>query len=463
VGTPINRERIDELIEIETGRLVANTQESKRRWQEATRHLTNGVASSYQYVEPYPISIANGHGARVSDVDGNEYYDFMLGFGAMIQGHSNAVIGEALAAQFPLGTHFGAPSGDAAVVAKELARRFGLPKWRYTNSGSESTMDAIRIARAMTGRETVLKIFGSYHGHHDTVMVDIGWIDPANRGSRDHYASIPYGAGIPQSVVDMTVAVPFNDADLMEKRIEELTAEGRTPACLIMEPAMMSLGVVLPEPGYLARVRDITTRHNIVLIFDEVKIGLIIGPGGGGQRYGVTPDMVTVSKAPAGGLPSGAIGMSEEASSFVQSGAVYQVGTYNGNPLVLAAARASLFDVLTDDAYAYVARLNDRIVAGCDDVIKRHDLVAYTVGIGSKGCVVFSDTKVVDWESYWVSDEHLDYTTALTTLAWLFNMNRGVFMAPGREEEWTLSVAHDEASADAYVTVFDELASALRA
>ena len=174
------------------------------------------------------------------------------------------------------------------MVGDELARRWGLPKWRFTNSGSESTMDAIRIARGTTGRETIVKIFGSYHGHHDGVMVSIG-VEYDQIGDHENLASLPYGAGIPQAVVDLTIPVPFNDAGAMERRIERLTEEGRKPACVIMEPAMMNLGVVLPEPGYLEAVRDITRRHGIVLIFDEVKTGLCIAAGGATERWGVTP------------------------------------------------------------------------------------------------------------------------------------------------------------------------------
>jgi glutamate-1-semialdehyde 2,1-aminomutase len=384
-------------------------------------------------------------------------WDFHNGFGSMVQGHAHPAIGAAIAARYPQGTHFGCPTEDDVTVADELARRFGLPKWRYTNSGSEATMDAIRIARAVTGRDTVMKIFGSYHGHHDTVMVSIG-VEYDKIGDRENLASLAYGAGIPQATVDMTVAVPFNDAGAMERRIERLTAEGRKPACVIMEAAMMNLGVVLPEPGYLEAVREITHRHGIVLIFDEVKTGLTVAPGGATDKFGVTPDMVTLAKALGGGLPSGAIGGTEEVMAVVEDGTVYQVGTYNGNPLTMAAARASLEEVLTPEAYAHLDHLNDRIVKGCQAVVDKYDLPGYAVGIGSKGCVTFSTTKVVDYETF---KENQD--AALADLAWLYNLNRGIFMTPGREEEWTLSVTHTDEAIDAYIAVFDELARELTA
>ena len=453
----IDRNRIAELTAREAARLDERTRASKDTYERARVHLSGGVASSYQLRDPWPIYIAKGDGPLVWDVDGNQMWDFHNGFGSMVQGHAHPAIGAAINRRYPEGTHFGCPTEDDIYVADELARRWGLPKWRYTNSGSEATMDAIRIARGLTGRDTVLKIFGSYHGHHDTVMVSIG-VEYDKIGDRENLASLAYGAGIPQSVVDMTIAVPFNDAEAMERRIQRLDAEGRKPACVIMEAAMMNLGVVLPEDGYLQAVRDITKKYGIVLIFDEVKTGLCIAPGGATEKFGVQPDMVTLAKALGGGLPSGAIGGTEEVMSVVEDGSVYQVGTYNGNPLSMVAARASLEEVLTPQAYAHLDRLNDRIVTGCQAIVDKYDLPGYAVGIGSKGCVTFSTEKVVDYETF---KENQD--AELADLAWLFNLNRGIFMTPGREEEWTLSVTHTDEAIDAYIAVFDELASDLTA
>jgi glutamate-1-semialdehyde 2,1-aminomutase len=453
----IDRQRIKELIEREEKALNDRTRKSEEMYKRAHAVLSGGVASSYQLRDPWPIYLERGNGPRVWDVDGNEMYDFHNGFGAMVQGHAHPAIGKAIRERYDLGTHFAAPTEDAVIVAEELQRRWGLPRWRYTNSGSESTMDAIRIARAWAKRDTVMKIFGSYHGHHDTVMVSIG-VEYDKIGDRDNLASLPYGAGIPQAVVEMTIAVPFNDADAMERRIERLADEGRLPACVIMEAAMMNLGIVLPEPGYLEAVREITRRHGIVLIFDEVKTGLTIAAGGATERFGVMPDMVTLAKSLGGGTPMGAIGGTDEVMSVVEDGSVYQVGTYNGNPLGVAATRANLLEVLTPDAYAHLDHLNDRICAGCQGVIEKHNLPGYAIGVGSKGCVTFSPVKIVDYESFKANQD-----ADLAELAWLFNMNRGVFMTPGREEEWTLSVTHDDASVDTYVQVFEAMASELLA
>jgi glutamate-1-semialdehyde 2,1-aminomutase len=453
----IDRARVRELTEREERRLNERTPGSEELFHRARKRLTGGVASSYQLHDPWPIYLERGEGQWVWDVDGNAMRDFHNAFGSMVQGHAHPAISRALEERMKLGTHFAAPTEDAVIVGEELARRFGLPLWRYCNSGSEATMDAIRIARGHTGRETVLKIFGSYHGHHDGVMVSIG-VPYDMIGVRDDLASLPYGAGIPQAIADLTVPVPFNDADAMEQRIDRLDAEGRLPACVIMEAAMMNLGVVLPEPGYLEAVREITRRRGIVLIFDEVKTGLAIAAGGATERFGVTPDLVTLAKTLGGGLPAAAIGGTEEAMAAVEDGRVYQVGTYNGSPLVMAAARASLLEVLTPDAYVHLDQLNDRLLAGCTDVIERHGLPGYAVGIGAKGCVTFSPQRIVDYETY---KEHQN--VEVTELAWVYNMNRGIFMTPGREEEWTLSVAHTDEDVDAYVAVFDKLALELTA
>src|SRR3954470_20224140 len=397
VGSPavqLDRGRIRELTERETALLNERTPRSGELFRRADQVLSGGVASSYQLREPWPIYLERGSGARVWDVDGNEMLDFHNGFGSMVQGHAHPAIGRAVSERYARGTHFAAPTEDAIVVGDELARRWGLPKWRYTNSGSESTMDAIRIARAYTGREPILKIFGSYHGHHDAVMVSIG-VAYDEIGPPERPSQLSYGAGIPQATVDLTHAVHFNDAENMERLVAEIQ-----PACVIMEAAMMNLGVVLPEPGYLEAVRTITADAGVVLIFDEVKTGLTIAPGGATKRFGVTPDLITLAKSLGGGLPTGAIGGSEEIMRVVEDGTVYQVGTYNGNPLGMAAARASLTEVLTGDAYAHLDHLNERIVAGCGRVVDEHRLPAYTVGLGAKGCVTFSPQKIVDYETF---------------------------------------------------------------
>jgi glutamate-1-semialdehyde 2,1-aminomutase len=221
---------------------------------------------------------------------------------------------------------------------------------------------------------------------------------------------------------------------------------------------MMNLGVVLPEPGYLEAVRHLTKRLGVLLIFDEVKTGLCIAAGGAVERFGVTPDLLTLAKALGGGLSAGAIGGTEEAFEVVERGDVYQVGTFNGNPLAMAAARASLEEVLTPEGYEVIEAREAHLLRGCQEVIDRYGLPGYAVGIGAKGCITFSPEPIVDYESF---KAHQDAEFA--DLAWLYNMNRRIYMTPGREEEWTLTVAHSPEDCDAFVAAFDEMASDLTA
>jgi len=442
----LDRSKIAELTRRELVRFGERTPRSSEYYDRARRVMPGGVPSSFQTNDPWPVYVERGHGADVWDVDGNEYVDFHNGFGVMCVGHANPTIAAAVKAQVERGTHFAAPTEGSIVVAEELRRRFALPQWRFTNSGTESTMDAVHVARGVTGRDTILKIEGSYHGHHDAVMVSV-YPDLEELGDRDDPVSVPYGAGYPRALTELTRSVPFNDADALGRVLDGL---GGQVAGLIMEPAMMNINIVPPVEGYLERVRELTREHGIKLIFDEVKTGATISPGGATRRFGVTPDMITLAKATCGGFPGGAIGMTEELAAPVADGTIHQYGTFNGNPLVMAAARATLTEVLTDRAYAKLERTNEKVLAGCDELIERYRLPAHTEGLGAKGCVVFSAEPIREYRDYLtkVDDD-------LSTLAWLYHMNRGVFMTPGVEEEWTLSIAHEDEHLQRYLDAFE--------
>jgi glutamate-1-semialdehyde 2,1-aminomutase len=448
-SSTIDRARIAALTEREMHRLTERTPRSKERYERAVKVMPGGVPSSFQQNDPWPVYLERGEGSRVWDVDGNEYVDFHNGFGVMCIGHANPTVTEAVRARAGLGTHFAAPTDGSIVVAEELADRFGLPQWRFTNSGTESTMDAIHLSRGATGRDAILKIEGSYHGHHDAVMVSVY---PAleELGERDDPRSVPYGEGYPRALTDLTRAVPFNDAGALERVLDKLDGE---VAALIMEPAMMNINIIPPLDGYLERVRELTSAHGVKLIFDEVKTGATIARGGAARRFGVEPDMITLAKAICGGYPGGAIGMTEEIAELVTGGRVHQYGTFNGNPLVMAAAEATLTQVLTEDAYEKLEASNNRLLAGCDLVIERYGLPCYTEGLGAKGCVIFAPEPLREYRDYLtkVDDE-------LATLAWLYHMNRGVFMTPGVEEEWTLSIAHSPDHLQRFADALEEFA-----
>jgi glutamate-1-semialdehyde 2,1-aminomutase len=434
------------LTERERATLLQRTRRSGEYFERARQVMPGGVPSQFQRTDPWPTYIERGEGARVWDVDGNEYLDFHNGFGVMCVGHANPLIARAVKARMDEGSHFAAPTEGSIVVAEELRRRWGLPHWRFTNSGTESTMDAVHLARGLTGRDVIVKIEGTYHGHHDAVMISVK--PPADlMGDRDRPNAIPYGLGYAPGTPEATRVVPFNDADAVERVLVEL--EGRV-AGVILEPAMMNINIVCPVDGYLQRVRELTSAHGAQLIFDEVKTGAAIAPGGATELFGVTPDMVCLAKAICGGLPGGAIGMTDELATLVETGAVRQQGTFNGNPLVMAAAQATLLEVLTPDAYAHLHGLNERLMEGCERIIAEYGLPAHTVGMGSKGCVTFSSEPIREYRDYCTKIHH-----ALSDLAWLYHMNHGIFMTPGQDEEWTLSVAHTDEHLARYLEAFE--------
>ncbi len=445
----IDRKRIESLTEGQMAAFRERTGGSAEYFQRASKVMPNGVPSSFQTNDPWPVYIERGQGAQVWDVDGNEYRDFHNGFGVMCIGHANPDVGAAVKARVDQGTHFAAPTEGSIVVAEELQRRFGLPQWRFTNSGTESTMDAVHLARGATGRDGLLKIEGSYHGHHDAVMVSV--YPPLEAlGDRDDPVSVPYGAGYPRAITDLTRSVPFNDADTLEHVLEKI---GDEVAGLIMEPAMMNINIIPPRDGYLERVRELTTKHGVKLIFDEVKTGATISPGGATQRFGVTPDIVTLAKATCGGYPGGAIGMTEELAAIVADGTVHQYGTFNGNPLVMAAAEATLTKVLTGEAYEKLNASNRKLLDGCQKIIEQYGLPAYTEGIGAKGCVIFSPERMYEYRDYLTK-----VNGDLATLAWLYHMNHDIFMTPGVEEEWTISIAHSDDDIQHYLDAFEAFA-----
>jgi glutamate-1-semialdehyde 2,1-aminomutase len=449
-ASAIDQKLVNRLTEEQMARFREHTGTSAAYYERARKVMPGGVPSSFQENDPWPVYIERGKGALVWDVDGSEYVDFHNGFGVMCIGHANPTVGAAVKARVDQGTHFAAPTEGSIVVAEELTRRFGLPQWRFTNSGTESTMDAVHLARGITGRDHILKIEGSYHGHHDAVMVSV-YPDLKDLGDRDDPVSVPYGAGYPKALTELTRSVPFNDADALEKVLHRLQGQ---VASLIMEPAMMNINIIPPREGYLERVRELTTEHGVQLIFDEVKTGCTVSPGGATQRFGVTPDMITLAKASCGGYPGGAIGMTEEHAAKVADGSVHQYGTFNGNPLVMAAAQATLTEVLTPEAYEKLEATNKALLARCQEVIDRHGLPAYTEGLGAKGCVIFSPERMYEYRDYLTKVDG-----NLSTLAWLYHMNHGIFMTPGVEEEWTLSIAHTDEHLDRYATAFEAFAS----
>jgi glutamate-1-semialdehyde 2,1-aminomutase len=427
----------------EMARLLARTPRSSELFQRATRILPFGVVSSFQKMQPYPIYVTRGKGSHIWDQDGSEYFDFHCGFGAMVVGHAHPRIVEAIHEAASGGTHFAATTESAVRFGEEICRRFNLEMIRFANSGTEATMDAIRVARAATGRDTVCKIEGSYHGHHDSVMFSV--IPNADTmGGRDRPASAPVSKGMVKDASKYIQVVPFNDAEHLER---VFTEKGAEIACLIMEPAMMNVGIVVPQPGYLEQARQLCTRHGVVFIYDEIKTGFTIASGGATERFGVQPDLVCLAKAISGGLPAAAFGGREDLMRLIERG-VSQMGTYNGNPLVAHVGLVTLTEVLTPAAYELLARLGQRLASGCQAAIDRFGIPAHTVDLGAKGCVSYRPTPLRNYRDF------LETRPELFAASYPWLLNRGIFMTPGDEEQWTLSVQHSEAEVDRYVEVF---------
>jgi glutamate-1-semialdehyde 2,1-aminomutase len=294
-------------------------------------------------------------------------------------------------------------------------------------------MDAIRVARGVTGRQRIVKVEGGYHGHHDSVLVSTK-PSAEDAGDARHPRAIASTAGLPQSVLEHTAVVPYNDPDALAEALA-----GGDVACFIVEPVMENIGICLPDDGYLAAVREITKRYGTLLLFDEVKTGITASWRGAAARYGVLPDLITIGKAIGGGLPLGAFGGSEECMDAIATGKVLHVGTFNGNPLCMAAAQAVLADICTPEETERVIERNRRFVAECQSLLADRDMPAHAVQCGAKGCVTWSRTPVRNYRDYLATDFDLAFAQ------WIWGVNRGVLLPPGLDEQWLLSVAHTEA------------------
>jgi glutamate-1-semialdehyde 2,1-aminomutase len=432
MNVEMQSDRLDETIAAEETRFLERSPRAVAAHREALVHLAGGVASSLQVTEPSPVWASHGKGSRLIDLDGNEYVDLNNGYGALVVGHAHPEVVAAVGERLNRGSHFAQPTTEVAEVAEALSTRFGLPLWRFGSSGTEATMDAVHLMRAHTGRDLVVKIEGAYHGHHDTV--------------RD-------GPGVPAAMGDLTLEVRWNNRDDLDRVFVE---HGDRIAGVLVEPVLTACGLVPPIPGYLEHVREVTRNHGALLAFDEVKTGLTVGPGGATRLLGIEPDLVCLAKSLGGGLPAGATGGTEEVMDQIVSGDYLQLGTFNGNPLSMAATRAVL-RVLDDEAYQHLHGLGKRIEDGIRQAIETWELPARVVVLGARGSITFRRHPVLEYRDFVEIDER--YHRA----AWLHMYNRGMFLLPwGRGLQWLLSVQHGEDDVDRFVDAFGSLATALR-
>ncbi len=452
--------RSAEIAGAETTRWLSRTTASKDMYERAIRSLPGGVVSNFQVGDPYPVYLKHGKGATVTDVDDNLYTDFHGGFGVNVVGHAHPKITEAIKKAAEDAIHFAVTTPDTVALAEAICERFNAEQIRFVNSGTEATMDAIRVARAATGRDKIIKMEGSYHGHHDSVLFSV--VPEADVLDLRHnvgdtptgwYTTQPTSKGVPQALWDTTIVAPFNDAAAVEQAFVDNPDQ---IAAVILEPVMMNIGIVVPAEGYLQALRDACDRHGAVLIFDEVKCGGTIAYGGAAERFGVQPHLAAWAKAIGGGATTGAFGGDANVMEHVTKGAAQQ-GTFNGNPLSSAIGLVALTQILTRDAYDNLGKMGTMLSEGCNRAIADTGLPAHTVDLGAKGCVSYRSTPLTNYRDF------LETHTELYWASYPWMVNRGIFMTPGDEEQWTISVQHTEDDIQTYVEAFgafcQELAS----
>lgn len=420
--------------------------ESRRRWERACGALPLGVSSTYQHMEPYAPFIVRAAGSRLYDADGHETIDFAMSHGSMLVGHAHPAVVRAVQEQAARGTIYCHPTDLAVEVAEELLRRYPIGgQARFTNSGSESTMHALRLARGYAGREKIVKFEGHYHGAHDAVLVSNRPPD-GHLGRPGRPRSLPVWGGIPRGVVENTLVAAFNDLESVAWHFERHENE---IAAVLLEPVAMNFGMVEPEPGFLEGLRGLCDRNGALMVYDEVKTGVKIAPGGAVERYGVRPDIVCLSKAMGGGMPIGAFLARRQIMDALARFEVAHFGTYNGNPIGLAAARAALVEVLTPEFYARACRLQEDLCSGYEAILRESGLRGRTVRVGPVGAVLFTDAPVRDFR---------DWARIPDDLLWNYYLgmhNQGILVI---QEQWIVSAQHTSEDIERHLEAFRRLA-----
>jgi glutamate-1-semialdehyde 2,1-aminomutase len=413
---------------------------SEQLFGRAKKVLPGGVNSPVRFYDPYPFFATSARGSKLTTADHKTYLDYCMGYGAMVLGHSYSSVIEAVRSQLDNGTLFCVPTDREVKLAEMICKAVPCAEMaRLVNTGSEATMHAIRLARAHTKKKGVIKFEGGYHGAHDYVLAKAG----------SGASSMPSSEGVLEEASVQTHVVPYNDPAALERTIEK----NRGTACVIMEPVLANIGLVLPEKGYLNEVKKITEQNDVVLIFDEVVTGFRLGLGGAGGFFGVKPDLATFAKALGNGLPIAAIaGKKEIMSKLAPAGPVYQASTFAGNPVSVAAAIATL-ETMTEaknTLYPKMARTCDSIVDGIKDAISGAQLECTVNSIGSMFQIFFTGEKV--------KDEAGAKKSNAAMFRKLFDelLKRDVFIPPSQFETCFVSYAHGEEDADRTVEAYGE-------
>lgn len=420
-------------------------QESKKLFQQARKLIPGGVNSpvrAFRAVGGEPFFVERAEGCRLWDADGKEYIDYVGSWGPMLLGHAHPAVIEAVKDAAGRGTSYGTPTADEVKLAELVVRAIpSVEMVRLVNSGTEATMSALRLARGITKRDVVIKLEGGYHGHADSFLVAAG--------SGVATLGIPGSPGVPEPIAQLTATLPFNDLESMK---EIFAQRGSEIAAIIVEPVAGNMGVVPPRDGYLQGLRELCSEHGALLIFDEVMTGFRVALGGAQTRYGVTPDLTTLGKIIGGGLPVGAIAGPEKLlSQLAPEGPIYQAGTLSGNPLAMAAGRATLETLFADEsAYDRLEASSAKLEAGLLDAAKEADIPVTASRVGSMMTLFLTGTPVTCFTDAKSAD------TALYGRLFHALVERGYFIAPSAFEAMFISLAHDDKDIEATISAFSE-------
>ncbi|HLB71987.1 MAG: glutamate-1-semialdehyde 2,1-aminomutase [Candidatus Methanoperedens sp.] len=415
-----------------------NTERSRKLFEEAKKVLPGGVSSPVRAIKPYPFYAKRAEGSKILDIDGNEYIDYVMGYGPLLLGHNHPAIKEAVERQFSDGWLYGTPTELEVRLAREIIKLYpGIDMVRFVSTGTEATMGALRAARGFTGRNRFIKIEGGFHGAHDAALV--------KAGSGATTLGIPNSAGVPADFTKNTLQVPYNDIEAM---IEAIEAYKEDVAAVIMEPVLGNIGPILPDEGYLKDVRAVTEENDVVLIFDEVITGFRLAMGGAQEYYGIKSDMTTLGKVLGGGFHIGVIGGRREIMEKISpSGPVYQAGTFNGSPVSMSAGLAVIDTLKKEKVHEKVNRSGDSLRSRLSDMIADLGLDYSVSGISSMFKVFFGDMP-------------RNYQDALKCDTEKFNvffrkmLSEGIFLPPSQYETNFLSLAHSEDDIDMTVEAY---------
>jgi len=423
---------------------------SKELFEKANQYLVGGVNSpvrAFKAVSGQPIFIDRGSGSKIYDVDGNEYIDYVCSWGALILGHAHPQVVAVVKEVCEKGISFGAPTEVELKLAKKIIEAIpSIELIRMVNSGTEAVMSAIRLARAYTKRDKIIKFEGSYHGHSDSLLV--------KAGSGVVTLGLPDSLGVPNNLAEKTITLPYNN---LEKVKEVLKKEGEQIACIIVEPIAANMGLIPPQEGFLPGLRELTQQYGILLLFDEVITGFRVSYGGAQQLYGIKPDITCLGKIIGGGFPVGAYGGKREIMEMVAPlGGVYQAGTLSGNPVAMSAGLVTLNLLAQPGVYEELTKKTTLLVSGLQDSAKICRIKPFFTQVASLFCIFFTESKVIDYQTAKKSDT-TSYATYFKQM-----LKQGIYLAPSQFEAGFLSLTHDyediektiKASSDAFKAAF---------